>query len=157
MTNILLDERFCSQNQSGIEDWEMGRCLAHSAIFTDERDEFDQKRFFPAGLNDHLKPTKDMEYWYDRSQYYEVPQGNLSCCSDIPIAFHYVKPSEMYLLDYFLTKVHPFGISKEIRKDKLPRKPTLNEIMTSADVESPSKNYHKHSIFHKIDVSETIK
>lgn len=156
VTRILPNEKLCSQKPNGNEDWEMGKCLAHSAIFTDERDDKQQKRFFPTGINDHLKQAKNLEYWYDRSQYYDVPQGNLTCCSDIPIAFHYVRPQEMYLIEYFVTKVHPFGIGRT-RAEKLPPKFSLNEIMRAADVESLSKNYRKHSIFHNIDNSETIR
>jgi hypothetical protein len=44
----------------------MGKCLGHSAIFADERDEKLQKRFFPTGIKDHVKPERDLTYWYDK-------------------------------------------------------------------------------------------
>lgn len=46
------------------EDLEMGRCLTHSAIFVDCRDERHQKRFFPVGVEEHMKKRVSHKYWY---------------------------------------------------------------------------------------------
>lgn len=153
ITRILPNETICEMKDEGPEDWEMGKCLTHSAIQVDERDDNLQKRFFPGGLPPHLTPEKDPTYWYDNSQYYDVPQGSLACCSDTPAGFHYVTPTEMYLLDYLTRQVHPFGIEKNLT-ESLPRKLTLKEILRASDIESTSVNFEKHPIYHNLDESE---
>lgn len=152
-TKIVQNASHCSAQESGSEDWEIGRCLERYAIPVDERDEQLGKRFFPAGIYEHLKKNKDQNYWYDNSQYYEVPQGNLSCCSKTPVNFHYIPPSEMYLLDYLTRIVHPFGIDKS-SSETLPKKLKLKEILYKSDVESKSVIYRKHNIYHEIEESE---
>lgn len=156
VTKIMHNETICNQNNVGSEDLEVGRCLQHSAIFADERDELKQKRFFPAGLPDHLKREKDPTFWYDITQYYEVAQGSIKCCSDIPISFHYVEPREMYALEYFTRHAHPFGFEKN-STETLPRKLKLDEIIKAADVESASEFYRKHKLFHDLEESEKYK
>lgn len=155
-TEIKSNATVCSLSEDGNEDWEMGRCLQHSAIAADERDERFGKRFFPAGILEHLKPEKDLEYWYDNSQYYSVPQGSLECCSDTPVALHYVSPEEMYMMEYLTRRVHPFGLEKNLT-EKLPRKLTLEEIIERSDVESSSQNFVQHQFYHAIEESEKYK
>ena len=62
-TKIVQNSSICSMREDGNEDWEIGRCLETSAISVDERDENMGKRFFPAGVQEHLKPHKDLKYW----------------------------------------------------------------------------------------------
>ena len=128
----------------------MGKCLEHFAIPVDERDELSQKRFFPAEIYDHFKTTKDPEYWYVKSQYYEFHLGGLKCCSDTPVAFHYVEPETMYYMDYLINNVHPFGHDKNFT-EKLPKKLKLEEILSSSDVDSLSPNFQKHKFVHNLD------
>lgn len=156
VTQIMHNGKLCSQSPEGNEDYEIGKCLEHLAISADERDDQHEKRFFPIGISDHVKPRKNFDYWYDQSQYYEVNQGNISCCSDVPVAFHYVSQKEMYTLEYFIMKVHPFGITRSLRED-LPKKLSLQEIFHAADVESPSMNYRKHLLYHKVSSSEVYR
>jgi len=33
----------------------------------------------------------------------------MGCCSDHAITFHYVSPSQMYVMDYLIYHLHPFG------------------------------------------------
>jgi glycoprotein-N-acetylgalactosamine 3-beta-galactosyltransferase len=155
VTKIIQNATICSMNENGSEDWEMGRCLQHAAISVDERDEKLGKRFFPAGIMEHLKPKKDPNYWYVKNQYYESEQGSLNCCSDTPAAFHYIVPNEMYLIEYLTQNVHPFGLEKNLT-EQLPRKLTLEEILQKSDKESLSPNYRKHKIYHDIEESERV-
>jgi hypothetical protein len=48
----------------------------------------------------------------------------------------------MYLLEYLTRRVHPFGFMKEVC-ETLPRKLTLQEIISAADTESNSLNFGK--------------
>lgn len=156
VTKILPNNTICSMKEGGAEDWELGRCLQHSALYVDDRDEKLGKRFFPAGIGDHVKPKKEMTYWYDNSQYFNYLQGNLSCCSEVPAGFHYVGAHELYLMEYLTRRVHPFGIEDNVI-ETLPRKLAFKEIIESSDVESPSPKFKKHPIYHNFDESEKYK
>ena len=127
--NLESNKKEC-RSTDGAEDLEMGRCLAHSAIFVDCRDELHQKRFFPIGVKEHMKKTVKPDFWYTKSQYYHVQQGNTSCCSDTSVEFHYIKPHEMYVLEYFIYHVHPFGLDDHF-DEELPKKFTLKEIIAA--------------------------
>lgn len=101
----------CRSEYCGDEDLEMGRCLQNSTVFMDTRDEYNQKRFFPIGIEAHFKPEIDSTLWYFQINFYAfIGQGSLECCSDKIIAMHYIKPSEMYYLEYLIYHVYPFGI-----------------------------------------------
>lgn len=67
--------------------------------------------------------------------YYDSAQGNLNCCSETAIAFHYVMPTEMRFLDFLINKLHPFGLEKNSTKT-LPEKFELSEIRKASDAES---------------------
>lgn len=135
------------------EDLEMGMCLAHSAIFVDCRDELHQKRFFPAGAEEHMRHMNDLTYWYTRAIYYYSPDASTSCCSDTSVQFHYIPPLEMYVFEYFIYKVHPFGLVDH-PQESLPRKLTLEEIIKASDANSSSPNFKVHKDFHYLESSE---
>lgn len=149
------NEHFCHVDGRA-EDVEMGRCLAHNAIFVDTRDEFHQKRFFPIGVEEHMKKIVDPQYWYIKSQYYHVVQGNISCCSDTSVEYHYIDPHEMYVIEYLIYDVQPFGINDHFN-ETLPQRLTLNEIIIASDAESSSPNFKHHKNKHNLDPSEGYK
>lgn len=149
---LVHNETVCHPD-GGSEDVEMGRCLQHSAIAVDCRDERHQRRFFPLGVEPHMKASVDKDSWYVRYQYYHVPQGSTECCSDTSVGFHYISPHEMYALDYYIYNVHPFGLDSDSGQH-LPRKLKLKEIISASDKLSPSPNFKKHKIYHDLESSE---
>lgn len=149
--SLVKNETICSAISSPEEDVKMAQCLAHSAIFVDTRDELKQNRFFPMGVEIHMKEKENPDSWYTHLQYYKVPQGNTDCCSNTAIGFHYVSPHELFALDYFIYKVHPFGIN---RRDVLPRKFSLQEIIDASDANNNLSNVADHNEYHNLEPSE---
>jgi glycoprotein-N-acetylgalactosamine 3-beta-galactosyltransferase len=151
---VLVHNKSVCYPDGSAEDWEMGRCLENSAIFVDCRDELLQKRFFPIGVEEHMKKSPpDPNYWYTKNIYYHVHQGGSDCCSDTSIEFHYIDPHEMYSLDYLIYKVQPFGIDHKI-SETFPTKFSLAEIIQRSDVPSSSPNFKKHFNIHHMEPSE---
>lgn len=70
--------------------------------------------------------------------YYNLPQGSLDCCSEWFGLVSYAKPLEMYLLDYLIYIVLPFGIDINFN-ETLPRKLNFEEVEKSAK----EKSYHE--------------
>lgn len=151
----LLNNHTLCHTDGSAEDLEMGKCLAHSAIFVDARDKFHQKRFFPVGVEEHMKSNVDPNYWYTKNQYYLVAQGNPNCCSESSIGYHYVSPREMYALEYFIYNVNLFGIYDH-HNETLPRKLSLKEIIIASDRKSSSPNFKPHKNYHDLESSEII-
>lgn len=154
VTQVLPNGTLCRNTDGeGAEDMELGRCLKNIVLAGDERDEFNEKRMFAASMTEHLRPEKDMNYWYDRNQYFEFAQGNLSCCSQYSVGFHYITPQEMYFFEYLTRHVHPFGLDSNVN-ETLPRKFTFEEIVAKSDSESNSPNFKKHEFVHHFDHDE---
>lgn len=90
------------------------------------------------GVEAHFDKQPDMDYWYPKYQYYNVSQGNLDCCSDTFTQSHYVGPPEMYMLEYLIYNVVPFGIDRNAN-ETLPRKFSFDEIEKAGNAESFQK------------------
>ncbi|XP_074653159.1 glycoprotein-N-acetylgalactosamine 3-beta-galactosyltransferase 1-like [Tubulanus polymorphus] len=103
----------CESIESIPEDFNMGKCLGLIGVVDiDTRDEFQRDRFHPFRPEVHLFKgylPKDFWFWKYIVHPSEIGPG---CCSDFTISFHYIQPSNMYVIEFFIYHLRPFGISK---------------------------------------------
>ncbi|KOX71619.1 Glycoprotein-N-acetylgalactosamine 3-beta-galactosyltransferase 1 [Melipona quadrifasciata] len=113
----LPDKTKCRPDNGGAEDVEMGKCLEKVNVKAmDTRDPHGRGRFFPFVPEHHLIPNHvDKNFWYWKYIYYDTKDG-LNCCSDSAISFHYVSPNMMYVLEYLIYHLRPYGITHGIEK-----------------------------------------
>ncbi|XP_066250491.1 glycoprotein-N-acetylgalactosamine 3-beta-galactosyltransferase 1-like isoform X2 [Euwallacea similis] len=100
----------CKQEDIGNEDVEIGKCLRGVGVHLgDSLDKERKNRFTPVFINEMLVPGVLSEVgWYVEMMTNPYLLG-LKCCSDTLISTHYVKPHELYLLEYLIYHVTPFG------------------------------------------------
>ena len=132
-----------------------GKCLGNTTIFVDTRDDKNEMRFFPVSVREHFDSKRPPNYWYFNYLYYNVTQGSMDCCSESVAGLHYITPKEMYLIDYLIYHVNPYGI--EQHNDKIPPKLPLAEILRRSNEKSSSPNYIQHEVINDMEDSEKYK
>ncbi|XP_046664458.1 glycoprotein-N-acetylgalactosamine 3-beta-galactosyltransferase 1-like isoform X1 [Homalodisca vitripennis] len=107
-----LPQEFCSAKNGGVEDVEMGRCMENLQVVpVDTRDSLGRGRFFPFSPETHLIPDaikQDSWYW---DMIYYPPNMGFECCSDTAISFHGIGHQKMYVMNYLIYHLRPYGIS----------------------------------------------
>lgn len=99
----------CKESHTGAEDAEMGKCLNNVGVMAgDSRDSLGRGRFFPFTPTTHL--MGGVPKWYLDYVYYK-PDTGLDCCSDTAVTFHYVDTNKMYMLEYLVYHLRPYGIA----------------------------------------------
>uniref|UniRef100_A0A1A9UNJ0 N-acetylgalactosaminide beta-1,3-galactosyltransferase n=1 Tax=Glossina austeni TaxID=7395 RepID=A0A1A9UNJ0_GLOAU len=110
-----------SDSQAFNEDVEMGVSLKKVNVVDGcSLDNQGQSRFFPMHPRFHLKAVPRNDWFW----HYMLYKNEKDCCSEYTIAFHYIGPNSMYIMDFLLYNVQPYGIvSKPL---KLPKKLKFN-------------------------------
>ncbi|KAH9519708.1 Glycoprotein-N-acetylgalactosamine 3-beta-galactosyltransferase 1 [Bulinus truncatus] len=85
----------------GMEDLDIGRCLHSIGVkAVDSLDGAGMERFHPLSLDAYFG-SYDLPKWTYKYAYHPA-QRHFACCSNNTISFHYMKPHQMYILEYLI-------------------------------------------------------
>ncbi|CAB3362465.1 Hypothetical predicted protein [Cloeon dipterum] len=94
-------------SDDGPEDILIAKCLHSVGVLPgDSRDSNGRGRFFPFAVDSHVNPNQEPKDWWYWDYIYWPIEGGLDCCSNQPVSFHYVTPTQMYMIEFLAYKAN---------------------------------------------------
>ncbi|CAG9769859.1 unnamed protein product [Ceutorhynchus assimilis] len=159
--DALPNRHICRSKDTGDEDVEISKCLQAVGVeLGDSLDNENRNRFTPVFVNDMLIPgiLNDVK-WFTDMMYHPYNMG-LTCCSDNLISTHYVTPHQMYLLEYLIYHVTPFGraYNPKLEKNKEIMKKEVNtnnfSMLEVKQVQTTENDAHIADFINKTESQE---
>ncbi|XP_040281703.1 glycoprotein-N-acetylgalactosamine 3-beta-galactosyltransferase 1-like [Bufo bufo] len=131
------------QHTTSVEDLALGQCMEKMGVIAgDSRDTEKRETFHPFPPESHLTGHFDKSFWYWSYCFYPIVEGS-QCCSDLAISFHYVDPTLMHMLEYYVYHLRPYGYNYRYQPE-LPeaagRLPVHYKEKTTTEVTAMDKN-----------------
>lgn len=107
------------------DEHRIGICMSEAKIhFAKSTDANDKKLFYDKYLDNFLLPNENVKLPYPWYQDYHVDH-NLNLTSNYSISFYDISPNEMYVLEFLIYQLRPYGLETEM--------PPLPDLVSYAD------------------------
>ena len=120
--------------ESSLQDSNVGACLRAFGVHpSDTRDSHGRETFHPFAPEYHVVPNAiKNHHWLHGSNQFPVYSGP-NCCSDRSVTFHGLNHDTMYILEYLIYHLKPYGyeqITKSSHEENIEKQKHKNSIET---------------------------